>query len=268
MAAVAAGAADVAAQALAPPARFSQTDTVRKPTVAPGIAALESAVVPGAGQYRLGLSRWVPYLAAEAFGWVQYRSHRARSRDLELEFRELAWRVARRVSVGGVRDTADWEYWEHLGAVHASGRFDDDPVAPGTQPETDPTTYNGQQWENARRFIPSGVPALPGAPGYAEALREYERTAIPTAFAWDWAGNLLERRLYNERIRQRDEESRTAQRALGFILANHVASAVDAFVSARLRRLAGADAELREGLEPMGDSFRWSAEVRIPWPAR
>ena len=52
---------------------------------------------------------------------------------------------------------------------------------------------------------------------------------------------------------------------LGLILANHVTSAVDVFIAARLRELSRAPSvELRTGFEPgPGGQLRWSAGVRL-----
>ncbi len=235
--------------------RFAQ-DTLRRIPPAP-LAALMSAAVPGAGEYALGLDRWLPRVALEAFAWWEFRAHRQEGRRFETRYRALACQVARRIVVGECRDTSDFEYYESMGKTYysSSGSFDRDPVQPGVQPETDPNTYNGQQWLQARQLFSQPE----------DALVYYKVHAIPPAYLWNWGDNTLEQTVYDELIRRGDDAFRSSSRILGFILANHVTSAADAFIAARLRELSRAPSlELRTGFEPgPGGQLRWSAGVRM-----
>ncbi|HEY8484945.1 MAG TPA: hypothetical protein VIL13_10070 [Longimicrobiales bacterium] len=242
------------------------------PVRAPGKAFLASAAVPGAGQRWLGLGRWVPYTALEAWGWITYLDRRGEARELERRYRDLAWYVARRVSVGPRRENPSFEYYEAMGQYSASGAFDRDPGREGIQPEEDPTTYNGMIWDLARAiYFPAGRDSLPpDAPEYQAALAYYRQRATPPEFAWAWGENGLEQRVYAELIAESDEAFRSARRALGLILANHVISAVDAFITARMRAAGREELplEMRSWLEPEGGDVRWTGTVEVRWPRR
>ncbi len=232
-------------------------------------AFLASALVPGAGQYLLSQDRWVPYLAGELFGWWEYRRHRRAGRSFERQYRDLAWKVARRVSVG-VRHDSVFEYYETIEHWPASGSYDADPRQPGIDPETDTTTFNGQQWLLAKRLFFGDVARPPGSIQYQQALAYYEANAIPAGYAWAWGDNLLEQRSFGELIHRGDDHFRAASRVLGLILANHVLSAVDGFISARIRAAQPTAPRIRieHGFEPLGPGFRYTAEVLVPWPER
>jgi hypothetical protein len=236
-----------------------------------GQAFLLSALLPGAGQFYLGQQRWVPYLAVEAWAWTGYVNRRRAGTQLEARYKDLAWAVARRVGAGVRRDTT-FEYYESLTHFRASGAFDADARQPGLQPETDPTTFNGMVWQLAQAlFLPAGAAADPGTAEYAAALEYYQRRAVRPDYAWSWGLNELEREIYAELIRESDEALREATRALGLILANHVLSAVDALVTARLRHAGGEGGlpfRIETGLRPEPEGIRWRAGARVTLPNR
>lgn len=237
-------------------------------TAGPGKAFVASAILPGAGQYMQGEERWVPYVIVEAWAWITYFTNRSQAGDYRGDYRDLAWVVARRISVGERRDTV-FEYYETLSEWQSSGAFDTDPRTDGIQPEGDMNTFNGDVWRLARSLlIPGGGQAPPGSPEYQRALDYYLEHAIPEGYAWAWGPNGLEQQRFTELIRQSDDASRAATLRLGIILANHVVSAVDALVIGRLREAAGADGgpslHLESGVRPDGrDGWRWSAGIRI-----
>lgn len=213
----------------------------------PGLALAASAVLPGAGQFLLGNDRWVPYLALELWGWISFLNRRSDARALASDYRDLAWSVARRVSVGDRRDTI-FEYYEEMTHFAASGTWDSDPETPGVQPELDPTTYNGDQWALARSlFFPGGGNYQPGTTPYERALSYYLSSAIPPTFTWAWGDSFLEQQSFRELIRRSDEAYRSASNMLGLILANHVVSAVDALVIGRLQSAPDESRRLRVG---------------------
>lgn len=233
----------------------------------PAFAVLASAVLPGAGQYLQGQDRWVPYLVIEAWAWGTYLVLRRHSNGFARDYRDLAWSVARRVSSGERRDTV-FEYYETLSYWETSGAWDVDPRTPGVQPELDALTFNGDVWRLARAlFIPGGASAPPGSPEYERALDYYLRHAIPAGYAWAWGPSSLEQQRFRELIRESDEAARAATLRLGIILANHVVSAVDALVLARIRenRADGLRVRLRSGLERASADVRWSASLRLEW---
>lgn len=236
-----------------PATRLLAADTGRHRLPAPVIGLL-SAAVPGAGEYALHLDRWLPRLAIEAFAWSEYRAHRREARDYERRYRRLACEVARRIVPGECRDTSEFEYYEQMGKWDASGSFDSNPAISGLQPEADTTTYNGSIWKLAQRKSAST----------AAAVAFYETHAIPTSYRWYWGDNTLEQTVYREMIRRGDDAFRSSTRILGLVMANHVTSAVDAFIAARLGELAaGRSVNVQTGVLPAGADFRWEAQVRV-----
>jgi len=229
----------------------------------PAGAVVASLLVPGAGQWLQGQSRWVPYLALEIWSWLRFRERRAASRQLTREYQELAWQVARRVSKGPRRDTV-FEYYEALTHFNSSGALDTSPNVAGIQPEEDPTTFNGDLWVLARGLFFSGDREHPpGSPEYEAALDYYRRHGIPDEYSWAWGGNRLEQQAFGNLIQDSDDAYRAGTRMLGIILANHVASGVDALITARLRAIAAGRAEFRSGLAPTEAGARLTNEVRI-----
>ncbi len=205
--------------------------------LAPGRAFLYSLVVPGLSQRALGQQRWVAYLALEAWAWVQLFSYRSEGKDLQGSYRDLAWNVARRISQGP-RTEGPFEYYEALTKYNASGAYDRDPSRPGTQPETDSTTFNGSVWKLAREiFLPSGSdPPDEESPEYQRALEYYLQRSYDPRFAWVWGENTLQQARYSELIEESDENLRRSTTLVGVLIANHLLSAFDGFVSARLRQ--------------------------------
>jgi hypothetical protein len=208
--------------------------------------------------------RWVPYIALEAFGWLSYAHQKSRGRALERDYRDLAWNVARRVCDCNRRDTV-FSYYEAMSELDESGFFDADRFTDGVQPETNPQRYNGQQWERAKALHLSGQEPVPGTAAYDSALAYYQRNAVPDGYRWDWRESPFEQEAFNRLIAQSDDALRTATRALGLILANHVVSAIDALVTARLQMVGPGTRELRihSGFEPAFGSWQWTTRVRI-----
>lgn len=230
------------------------TDALRTP----GGAFVGSLVIPGSGQAALGLRRWVGYAALEALFLAAWIDARVDAGRLSTRYRDLAWESARGPSLLPRRD-AGWNYYEAMSQYLASGDFDRDAAVAGVQPENRPGTYNGDQWALARSlFLPAGVED-PGAPEYAVALDYYRERAIGPAYLWSWEGHEDEFSRFRSLIGEADDELRTATGALGLILANHLVSAVDALVVARLR----ADARLHSHIEA-ASPLRWSVHIRIP----
>ena len=236
------------------------------PDISPTTAFLASALLPGAGQYLLKRDRWVPYLAVEAWSLLRWASRSARGRDLQRDYRDVAWAVARRVSVGERRDSV-FEYYEALANWDASGAFDADPLNGGLQPERDTTTYNGNIWALARAlYAPGGAEPQPGSEAEANALDYYRSHAVPDSYLWAWGASRLEQQAYRTLISDSDEAFREATFYLGVILANHVVSAIDALVTARgPLDDEGLRLRLRSGMLPESGGARWHATVQLTW---
>lgn len=222
------GGATLAAQALpsSPPESTARARFWVRPVA--------SLVLPGAGQLLAGEDRSAVYLAAELYVLTRFiQLHREGVREAD-RFRTLAYEVARR-GIAPVRRDTVFEYYETMQRFTASGEFDRDP-GQAFVPESDSTTYNGSVWLLARRtfWANPNVPPDPTSPEYQRALQFYRARAVGPDFLWSWADAALEHQVFRETIRNSDHAFRRAQIQLGILLANHVASAVDALISSRL----------------------------------
>lgn len=225
--------------------------------VSPGRATFASALVPGAGQHLLAQRRKWVYLALEVVGWVAYVDRRGAGNDLRDAYRDFAWEEARVQS--DPRIDGDWEYYETLTHWERSGLYDADPAAVGVQPESDPATYNGSIWELATKlFLPGGPGTPPQDPSYQRALAYYEERGYGTEFLWDWTGTGGAQGEYVDLISASDRRYRQATNVLGAIIANHVVSAADAFLSSRG---VPTPAELRVMPHDTGLGTRWHAQL-------
>lgn len=236
----------------------------------PAFALLSSGIVPGAGQYLLGESRWVPYLVVEIWGWISYFDRHGSARETERQYRDLAWLVPRGRLTGGERRDSIFEYYEAMSHWQASGAFDVDPRTDGVQPERDPTTFNGDMWGLARSlYSPGGgnCPTGSESDGCRRALEYYLTHAIPPGYLWAWGASNLEQKVFADLIARSDASFRSATRFLGIILANHLISAVDALVIARTRSTPSGDARFRVGggFEPDPRGWRLEASLKVMW---
>ena len=202
-------------------------------------------------------------MALETWALISYANQRSRGRELEREYRDLAWNVARRISLGPRRDTTVFQYYEDMSETLQSGAFDVDPTLPGVQPELDVLTVNGQRWERAKALYMPGINAQPGSPEYERALQYYKANAIPPSYAWSWADNRLELEHYGRTIDESDRAFRRASRTLGLILANHMVSAIDALVTARLQAAGASNLDFESRLEPAAGSLMFTSTVRV-----
>jgi hypothetical protein len=215
------------------PERTSQDSPPAEPAPLWAIAA--SALLPGAGQFMLGVDRFVPYLAVETYSWIQYTTHSRDARAARAAYRELASRIARsRFAL--VRPVGSFEYYERMEHFLESGRFD--LVAGGVlDPETDSTTYNGSVWLLARRTFWPDVNVMPDTSSreWKAAIDLYVRRAYDQPFRWSWRNAQLEYDEFRRLIRRSNDAHRKAFQDLGVVLANHVLSTVDAYITVRLR---------------------------------
>ena len=197
-----------------------------------------SLIVPGSGQLLKGQDRGMAYLGAEAFLLTRFLQLRHDGRRGAQRYRDLAFTVARRGFAPVLRrDTSSFEYYEQMERYTASGEFNRNPDPNGLViPEDDPTTYNGHIWDTAKHnfFEDPNNPPLPGSAAYAAALDFYFANAVGPDFRWSWRDASLEQQEYRAAIRASDDAYRSSQNQLGLLLANHLVSAIDALISARL----------------------------------
>lgn len=198
-------------------------------------ATLASAVLPGAGQALLKSGRAFVYAGAEALGWVRYSKQQRDGDRFRARYRELSRSVARaRFNPAG--PDGNWDYYERMEKFAASGSYD---LFPGgnVDPESDPSTYNGSIWLLARQTYwrdPNAAPA-PSSPEFQSALAFYVKRAVPTDLQWSWVGAADGFQQYRRSVADSNTAFKRAEQTAGLIIANHILSAVDAFVSVRMR---------------------------------
>ena len=195
-----------------------------------------SAVLPGSGQAMVGSSRAVPYLAIEAFAWTSFVRHSLQYRRRRDGYRDLAARVAR-APFSVARPNGDFAYYERMTQYLESGRHD--LISGGAlEPETDTTTYNGAVWLLARRTYwsnPSIAPE-PTTPEWMRAVSFYQARAYDQLYRWSWTNAPQEYSAFLSLIGESNDANRLAMLDLGVVIANHVLSTVDAYITLRLRR--------------------------------
>lgn len=198
-------------------------------------APVASAVVPGSGQARLGQDRFVGYMAIEGFLWIRYLTDRRAGIDARNAYREMAVRVSR-AGFPGPKPQGNFEYYERMEHWIASGVYDSDPGA-GFVPESDTTTFNGKMWSIARTTYWSDprVPPPVGSPQYEAALRFYRQNAVTPEYQWSWRSAPLHQDVYRRSVRAANDGFRHAVQDIGAVIANHVLSTVDAYISLRLQ---------------------------------
>ena len=245
----------------------AQSIEERSPT--PGRAFLLSAILPGAGQKRLGQNRWIGYVAVEAWAWIQYFGKQREGTHLQKRYKDLAWLVARRVS-SGPRVDGDFGYYEAMTQYQASGAYDTNPEEVGVQPEEDPETYNGSIWALAREIFFLDDPQTPGDPAsehYQKALRYYTSRAYAPNQAWNWGDFSLQQAEFSELIRLSDENLRRGTTMVGVIIANHLLSSVDALVTGRLLATQSDEPLIQLSLLP-GPFYQDALAVSVRIPTR
>ncbi|HEY5545876.1 MAG TPA: hypothetical protein VIK50_07455 [Gemmatimonadaceae bacterium] len=210
-----------------------------------------SAILPGSGQAILGANRALPYLAVEAFAWTSYVMHSVEYRRDRDGYRGLASRVAR-AAFSTVRPHGNFEYYERMTHYPEAGRYDL-VTGGGIEPETDSTTYNGAMWLLARRtyWADPSIPPDTSSGEWKRAVAFYRARAYDQLYRWSWTNAPLEYSAFIDLIRESNDANRRALQDLGLIIANHVLSTVDAYITVRLRRQADAQGFALEGSIPL-----------------
>ncbi|OLC86475.1 MAG: hypothetical protein DMD38_12215 [Gemmatimonadetes bacterium] len=218
------------------------------------VRPLASLIIPGMGQLMAHQDRGAVYIAAEVYLLSRYLQLDHEATVEARRFQSLAFDVARQSFVPLRRDTI-FEYYEQMERFAESGRYDAD-TGPAFVPESDPATYNGSVWLLARRtfWADPNIPPDPTSPQYWKALQFYQARAVGPNFLWSWRNHSLEHEVFRDYIRRSDNAFRRAQNQVGLVLANHVLSAVDALISARMSAAAGRAAEMRTSVGLSGRS--------------
>lgn len=197
---------------------------------------LASLVVPGSGQLLEGHDRGLVYLATEVWFLARALALSQQGRRERARLQNIALDVARRgfTTTGA---TGSWDYYEAMSEWVESGAYNTSTTG-GFQPETDTLTYNGAMWLLARRNYwvnPDSMPPDTSA-AYLAAVKFYEQRAFGAQFRWSWRNARLELDEYRNAIYQSNQGYQEATNYLGALVVNHLASVVDAFITARLGR--------------------------------
>ncbi|HLA41118.1 MAG TPA: hypothetical protein VJ417_14045, partial [Candidatus Glassbacteria bacterium] len=125
-----------------------------------GLKLLLGALVPGLPQFLDGKVRAWGYFAAEATSIAGLIAGTVSGNNFKDQYKILAVTARDNFVYPGFRDNTTepldvlrpgyGEYYEDLLKWPSSGDYDDDPSQTGLQPESDPRTYNGHQWDIAR----------------------------------------------------------------------------------------------------------------------
>lgn len=198
------------------------------------------------------------YLAVEA--WLVSRALAAgqRGRSERAQYRALAYDVARR-AFAPIRVDGPFDYYENMEKFVESGVFDQDPGS-AFAPETDTTTFNGFVWLLARRtfFVNPDSAPDPSSPNWGHAVSFYAGRAVGTNFRWSWRNARLEQDVFRGSIRSSDDAFRDRTNYFGALVLNHLASAIDALISARTGRRPAAMPQMRIETGPAGLTLLWT----------
>jgi hypothetical protein len=228
------------------PPLAAREDTARPASIY--VRPLASLIVPGSGQLLAGQDRGAVYLAAEIYLLSRYLQLDHYATQEAQRYQDLAFDVARRTFQPTQRDTV-FEYYEQMDRFVESGAYDAD-TGSAFVPESDARTYNGSVWLLARRTFweDPNVPPDPTSPPYWKALQFYQARAVSANFQWSWHEHSLEHQVFRDYLRRSDNAFRRAQSQIGLLLANHLVSAIDALVSARMSAAAGRNAVMRTSI--------------------
>ena len=224
-------------------------------------AIAASALLPGIGQAILSNNRALPYLAVEAFAWTSYLNHSLDYRRHRDGYRALASRVAR-APFSGIRPNGSFEYYERMTHYLEAGRFDV-VAGGGIDPEPDSATFNGAVWQLARRTYWSNPAVAPDTSSaeWQRAVAFYRARAYDQLYRWSWTNAPQEYAAFIALIGESNDANRSAMTDLGVVIANHVLSTVDAYITIRVTRDARRQAIGIEGSVPLA-TFRFGGKDR------
>lgn len=241
---------------------------LQAPNGGPGPAAsfLASLIAPGSSQWMHGQRRTYLYLGLELAGWIGFFQGRYQGADYRSAYRDVALtHAALESDPDGF--TGGFGFYETLGQWTTSGQWDAEPATEGLQPETDPETYNGNIWSLASDLYLSGEGSGSDPDAMQMALLYYRERAYSPEQSWDWSGNSAQLDRYRDLIERSDDSFRRATVILGAVVANHLLSAVDAFLSTRISSERAV--RLSSDTRPFGRSraMRWTFELSLnPFP--
>jgi len=162
------------------------------------------------------------------------------------------------------------EYYEDLTKWPSSGDYDDDPSQEGVQPESNPGTYNGHQWEIAgiNNFTGTngGLPVPANPQEEINAIEAYKQKVYPIEYNWDWTGLDLENERYHEFFESKEAALRRRSTFATILLANHLVSGLDILIQERInrsRRMRAARLRLHLETAPLPDGLGIQPRVSV-----
>lgn len=225
-------------------------------------APVASLILPGTGQAILTKDRFVAYLALEAWAVLEFVNQRTEANRQQESYRNLARDVARSL-YGPFRPVGTWAYYEAMEHYAESGVFDRLPGG-DVDPEQDERTYNGTMWRLARETFwrDPTTPPLSSSAEYRKAINFYQDRAVRAEYRWSWRNAQLEQDIYVRTIRRANTSFRQAQQAMGVMVANHLLSSIDAFITLRVEGIEGPP-----GVEGRGFALAGSLPLPRTWRA-
>ena len=228
---------------------YSQQDTRSgSKKLSPRVRLLLGALVPGLPQFLDGRPRAWAYFAVEGFSVGALLALNSRGNTYLNRYKILAVAARNNFVYPGLRNnpTEDvdlraegyGEYYEDLLKWSSSGDYDNDPNQPGVQPETDPRTYNGHQWDIAKINNYTGSSGgLPVPANQAEAdaaMQSYLQRVYLMELNWDWTGLDAENEEYHHLFDVSERAYRNRNNFVAVLLANHLVSVIDVLITERL----------------------------------
>ncbi|HET7584596.1 MAG TPA: hypothetical protein VFK13_06795 [Gemmatimonadaceae bacterium] len=197
-------------------------------------APIASLGVPGSGQFALRQRRGIAYVLLEGALWFGWAHERAQGNAHTRSYRGIARDVAR-APFSDVAPDGNFAYYESMEHFAESGVFDVDPD-PTLQPETDPSTFNGHVWLLARQtfWADPDVPPPRDSEAFKRAEEFYLARAVRPEFRWSWVGHDDALQRFRGEISESNHAFHAASTFLGGVIANHLLSAADAFVTIRV----------------------------------
>jgi hypothetical protein len=220
----------------------------KKGKLSPGVSLLLGVLVPGLPQFLDGRPRAWAYFAAEGVAVGGLLLLNSRGNSYENRYINLARAARGNFVYPGMRNNPTeevdlmasgyGEYYEDLLKWTSSGDYDNDPNQQGVQPETDPRTYNGHQWEIARinNFTGSngGLPVPLNEAEQQAALDAYLAKVYLRELNWDWTGLEAENGEYDRLFDRSESSYRNRNKFTGLLVANHIISVLDVLITQRL----------------------------------
>ncbi len=227
----------------------------------PGLKVLLGFLAPGVPQLLDGKWRAYGFFAVEGGSVAGLTWLDSRGGNFKTRYQQLSAVARDNFAYPGLRGNPTeetdptlggfGEYYEDLSKWASSGDFDNDPAQPGVQPETDPRTYNGNQWRIAKinnySLTNGGLPEPAGEAEVQRAIEAYTRAVYPSQFNWDWTGLETADHEYHRLFDRSENAFRNRTRFATALLANHLLSGLDVLISQKLGRSRALQAV---GLEP------------------